>query len=209
MKIIYEPVTFKVDSKKLLKAIKSYGNAFVAYTAQYKNFFKGMENSGLVLGCNINCIKGFKGNTVLFVGDGVFHALMIKKEFTNKKVLIINPKDYSKKEVTERDVKKFINREAIMLDRLKASKRVGIIICAKPGQENMKSALLIKKKLENKGKKVYLFLAETINPDEFMNYSKMDVLINTACPRLALDDYDKFSIPIINHSLVLSEYFKD
>ena len=209
MKIIYEPVKIKVDSKKLGKIVKDYGDAFIAFTAQYADVFKKFKNSGLVLGCDVSSINNYKGNTIIFVGDGVFHPLMIKKEYIDKKVLVLNPIDYSVKEINEADVKKFITREAMMLLKLKESKKVGVIISSKPGQERMKLAELLKKKLELEGKKVYLFLAETVNPDEFMNYSKMDLLINTACPRLALDDYEKFPTPVINYSAVLSKYFKN
>ena len=209
MKIIYEPVKFRVDSKKLSELIKSGKDSFFAYTAQYSHLFKEVKNSGLVLGCNVKSIKGFKGSTIIFVGDGVFHALMIKKENLGKKVIVLNPWDYTLKEVHENDVKKFISREIISLERLKNAKKVGIIACTKPGQEKLKESELIKKKLEMEGKKVYLFLSETINPDEFMNYSGLDIIINTACPRIGLDDYSKFGIPIINYEILLSEYFKN
>ncbi|MDD4352951.1 MAG: diphthamide synthesis protein [Candidatus Nanoarchaeia archaeon] len=207
MKIIYEPVKFKVDSKGILQALKKYEACFIAYTAQYCDLFKNIKNSGLVLGCNVNSINNFKGDIIIFVGDGVFHPLMIKKKHLDKKVIILNPKDLSEKEVLESDVKKFINREFISLERLKMAKKVAIIACTKPGQERIKISELLKKKLEAQGKKVYLLLAETINPDEFMNYRGFDILINTACSRIGLDDYSKFNIPIINYEIVLTKYF--
>jgi 2-(3-amino-3-carboxypropyl)histidine synthase len=208
MKIIYSPVEFKVDSKKLLESIKKHEDCFTAYTSQYSQIFKGLKNSGLVLGCNVKSIKKFKGKTIVFVGDGIFHALMIKKDNLDKKVIMLNPADCSEKEVHENDVRKFINREIISLERLKNAKKVGIIACTKPGQERIKESEKLKKILEKTGKKVYLFISETINPDEFMNYSGFDILINTACPRIGLDDYSKFAIPIINYELVLSKYLQ-
>jgi 2-(3-amino-3-carboxypropyl)histidine synthase len=132
---------------------------------------------------------------------------MIKKENLSKKVIILNPKDLTEKEVLESDVKNFINREFIALERLKHAKNVGIIASTKPGQERIKACELIKKKLEAQGKIVYLFIADSINPEEFMNYSGLDILINTACPRIGLDDYSKFNKPVINYELVLSKYF--
>jgi 2-(3-amino-3-carboxypropyl)histidine synthase len=195
------------DSKKLLQAIKKHKNCFVAYTAQYSHIFKDFKNSGIVLGCNVKSINNFNGKTIIFAGDGMFHALMIKKDNMDKKVIILNPNGFSEKEVLKSDVQKFINREIISLQRLKDAKLVGIIACAKPGQERIKISESIKKRLEAQGKKAYIFIAETINPDEFMNFSGLDILINTACPRIGLDDYSKFGIPIINYELVLSKYF--
>ncbi|MFA5303359.1 MAG: diphthamide synthesis protein [Candidatus Nanoarchaeia archaeon] len=207
MKIIYEPVKFKVNTKKLLESLKNYENSFITYTAQYAHLFNNLKNSALVLGCNVKKANKFKGKTIIFVGDGVFHALMIKKENLSKKVIILNPKDLTEKEVLESDVKNFINREFIALERLKHAKKVGIIASTKPGQERIKTCETIKKKLEAQGKIVYLFIADSINPEEFMNYSGLDILINTACSRIGLDDYSKFNKPVINYELVLSKYF--
>lgn len=207
MKIIYEPVKFNVNAQKLLESIKKHEDCFIAYTAQYSQIFKDFKDSGLVLGCNVNSTKNFKGKTIIFVGDGVFHALMIKKQNLSKKVLILNPKDFKEKEVLESDVKKFINREFIAIERLKNAKKVGIIASTKPGQEMIKTCERIKKKLVKQGKIVYLFIADSINPEEFMNYSGLDILINTACLRLGLDDYSKFNVPVINYDVVLTKYF--
>ncbi|MDD5054307.1 MAG: diphthamide synthesis protein [Candidatus Nanoarchaeia archaeon] len=209
MKIIYEPVRFNADSGRLLKAVKKYDGAFIAFTAQLSHVFKGLKNSGQVLGCNIGCLKNFKGNTIIFAGDGVFHALIIKKEFLDKKVFVLNPLDFSLREIRIEEVSKFIKRDAILLDKLRESKIVGIIISSKKGQERMALAEKIKKKLESEGKKAHLFLSDNVNPDEFLNFSGLDILVNTACPRIGIDDYAKFPVPIINCSLVLSYYFED
>lgn len=209
MKIIYEPALYNLDKEKIMNALKHIKSPFIAYSAQCSGIFKGMKDSGMVLGCNCSAADSSKRETIVFVGEGRFHALNIKKNNPKKKVFVLNPFDYSIKEIDLSDAKKFINREIINIDRLKNAKNVGIISCLKPGQENIKSAELIKKKMESLGKNAFLFIAETINPDEFMNFPKIDILINTACPRIGMDDYEKFSIPIINHSIVLSEYFKD
>jgi 2-(3-amino-3-carboxypropyl)histidine synthase len=204
MIILHEPVNYKLSQKKeLLSIIRDFNDCFIATTIQYKNFLKFLKtkNKGVILGCNVKIVEKFTGNIILFIGDGVFHALMLKKNYPEKKVIVINPLNLKKKEIKKSDIKKFMFREAIAADKLKNAKNVGVIISTKPGQSKLEKAIELKKDLVNKGKNVYLFLCETINPDEFLNFPKLDVLINTACPRLALDDYDKFPVPIVNSNL--------
>jgi len=201
MKIIYEPVKFEINAKKIKEFLKKQKDSFIAYTAQYSQIFNELSNSKMVLGCSAKIPATFLGDTIIFVGDGIFHALMIKKQNQGKKVFILNPKDLSMKEITMQDIKKFLVRELMGIERLKTANKIGIIVSSKPGQERTLEAERLKKKLESLGKKAYLFFGETINPEEFLNYSGLDLLINTACPRLGLDDYSKFSVPIINIEL--------
>ena len=60
----------------------------------------------------------------------------------------------------------------------------GILVSTKPGQENLKQALGIKKELK---KKSYLFLANNIDTNEFENFG-LDSWINTACRRMDMND---------------------
>lgn len=208
MKILYASIKFKFNEKKLLEKLKEFKNDFIATNAQYSFIIKNFKNAGLVLGCNTNSLNDFSGKKIIFVGDGEFHALIIKKNFIEKKVFVLNPKSLKLKEITLKEVYKFKSREAVAFEKLKESKKIGIIISSKKGQERIKIAIKIKDLLEKKGKKAYLFISDMINPDEFMNFKGLDVLVNTACPRLALDDYSKFNIPIINYEL-LTEYFNE
>jgi 2-(3-amino-3-carboxypropyl)histidine synthase len=138
----------------------------------------------------------------VFIGDGVFHPLNIKKSYSSKKVFTINPFTLTVAEITDDDVKRYAFREAVGNDKLKHADNVGIILTSKLGQNKTRKALELKTKLERKGKNVYLFLSDNINPDEFLNFLGLDVLVNTACPRIAMDDYSKFPVTVLDiHSI--------
>ena len=62
---------------------------------------------------------------------------------------------------------------------------MGILISSKPGQENLVSALKLKKKIQ-KDKQVFLFLADNINLEELENYD-IDSWVNTSCQALTFD----------------------
>lgn len=204
MKVFYEPVTIKLENEReVIELVNSqYSKSFIATTVQYKNLLKKLKNKnkGIVLGCNTRVVEGFKGEIVLFIGDGVFHPLMIKKNNPFLKIFTLNPFNMKIEEVKESSVKKFRVRELMAKKALKEAGKVGIILSVKKGQFLLEDGLELKKELEEQDKKVYLFLFDTINYDEFLNFPGLDCLVNTACPRIGLDDYSKFPVPVINYT---------
>ena len=65
------------------------------------------------------------------------------------------------------------------------AEKVGILISIKPGQNNLNKAFMFKKKLK---KKSYLFICNNVNTSEFENFPEIQSWINTACPRLDVND---------------------
>jgi len=51
----------------------------------------------------------------------------------------------------------------------------------------------IKKKLEEKGKRCFIFVFDTLDANEMENFPFIDFWVNTACPRIA-DDKDKNNV---------------
>ena len=73
----------------------------------------------------------------------------------------------------------------------------GIIIGSKVGQQRIDLAFKIKKKLEAKKKKSYIFISNNFNPSFLESFRNIDCFISTACPRIAIDDFMQYNIPII------------
>ena len=67
------------------------------------------------------------------------------------------------------------------------------MVSVKPGQCSYKKALEIKKKLEEKGKKCFIFAFDTLSANEMENFPFIEFWVNTACPRIA-DDPDKKNV---------------
>jgi 2-(3-amino-3-carboxypropyl)histidine synthase len=62
---------------------------------------------------------------------------------------------------------------------------------------NLKLAKDIKNKLESDGKKAYILVFNEIKPEKLEGF-ELDCYINTACPRIAIDDRNEFKKPILN-----------
>ena len=71
--------------------------------------------------------------------------------------------------------------------KLVISKNVGLLITTKPGQNEFKRVENLRERLENKGKSVFVFIADEINLTQSENFNFIDVWIDTACPRIVED----------------------
>jgi 2-(3-amino-3-carboxypropyl)histidine synthase len=180
-----------VQFAKLIPKVKSYlesrdKQVFVAKRLQYP---------GQVLGCRQDAAKAIEKNVDCFlcISAGKFYALGLALS-TDKPVLNL---DLEREiiENLEEEKAKAIKREAWAKSKLKEAKRVGILISWKRGQLNLCSEL--KEKLVKDGKEVYVLVADEITPEKIEGL-KLDVLINCACPRIAVDDATAYKIPIIN-----------
>ena len=78
------------------------------------------------------------------------------------------------------------------------SKKVGILVSLKPGQERLKEALKLSKKLE---KEAYLFLFNNISPAEFENFPQIGSWVNTACPRLDMESNKIVNADVVDNNL--------
>ena len=69
----------------------------------------------------------------------------------------------------------------------------------------IEKALSIKSKLEKYQLRTTLFSIREVTPNALMQFSGIEAFVNTACPRLSLDDGIYFDKPIlsINETLVM------
>jgi 2-(3-amino-3-carboxypropyl)histidine synthase len=154
---------------------------------------KRMEN-GQVLGCNYSSAN-VKAETILFFGDGNFHPLGIHFA-TKKKVIIANPLMLEIKTLEE-EKEEFLKRRILMIERAKNAKSYAILVSTKEGQNRISEANEIKKALEKKGKAAKIYTMDFISNEALLGIMA-EALVNTACPRISIDDYSNYKQPIIN-----------
>ena len=76
------------------------------------------------------------------------------------------------------------------------AKSFGILIGEKPGQMRRNLAIRMKRLLEAHGKKGYLLALDHVGP-ELIDFYPVEAFVNTACPRIAIDDSTRYSKPLI------------
>jgi len=164
-----------------------------------------MSYPGQVIGCDYSNAESI-GNDVeafLFVGGGRFHALGVALSLL-KPVIVADP--YEKKVYSvDEEAGMVLKQRWASIEKAKEAKTFAVLVGLKLGQKRLEEALSIKEKLEKNGKTAYLFAISDVTPQALMNFPTVDAYVNTACPRLSLDDAPRFQRPIItmNEALVV------
>jgi 2-(3-amino-3-carboxypropyl)histidine synthase len=221
-RIIYIPSVYKEEiflnedaldylKKNKVKAVSLFASVQFLSLDRIKkqleeNKIKILNSSPQILGCNLYLseIKSKEIKTsdlILYIGDGMFHpkTILLSQLGTKfKDVLCFNPKTNNFSITRFKDVEKIILILKTNLLKFIYSKKIGVLISLKPGQRSFEQAINFKKENEKKGKKVYLFVDNSFNFDLLENFNFIDFWVNSACPRIGLDDAGNIKNPIIN-----------
>jgi 2-(3-amino-3-carboxypropyl)histidine synthase len=160
---------------------------------------------GQVIGCDYSNAKSIANDVeaFLFIGGGKFHALGVALS-TSKPTIVADP--YEKRAYSvDKEAEKIIKQRWASIEEAKTAKTFAVLVGLKPGQKKLEEALNVKKKLEESGKTACLFVAKEVTPEVLMEFPTVEAYVNTACPRVSLDDASKFQKPVltINEALVV------
>jgi len=160
---------------------------------------------GQVIGCDYSNAKSIAKDVeaFLFLGGGRFHALGVALS-TSKPVMVADPYEGRAYSI-DKEAEKIIKQRWASVEEANKARTFGVLIGLKQGQKRLEEALSVKEKLEDNEKVVYLFVVREITPEALMEFPTVDAYVNTACPRISLDDASKFSKPVltINEALVV------
>lgn len=151
---------------------------------------------GQVLGCNCSSAVAVQDDVdgFLFLGEGDFHPLAaafgLKKE-----VSILNPVTGEFRNVDDKRDRILRKRFAAICAAEKAQAYL-VIVCGKIGQCRADAADAIEEKLRAAGKTVYRLVTDEITPAALIHY-RVDAYVNTACPRIAMDDSVRYDRPML------------
>jgi 2-(3-amino-3-carboxypropyl)histidine synthase len=157
---------------------------------------KSLQYPGQILGCNFGAAKAIedKVDCFLCISAGKFYSLGLTLH-TNKPVLNL---DLERKEICsmEDSKKKILKIKAWNKAQFKEVKKIGILVSWKKGQM-FENPFEVKKKLEEIGKEVYILAMDEVTPQKLEGL-KLDLLVSVGCPRIGIDDLEKFKTPILN-----------
>jgi len=171
-------------------------NIAITYSIQYKEQAREIKsllgkshkiNSFIqVLGCSR---PDFPKSTqaILLIGNSRFHATALALE-TDLPIYILENNFLT--EITQKDTENFKRKQKASYVKFLHADKVGILISTKPGQQRLKQAIDIKKRLK---KQSYLFICNNINTQEFENFG-LESYVNTACPRMDMNSNSVINI---------------
>jgi len=202
--------------KKSLSSLKKFKNIGFSYSVQHRqdvsriiDFYEKSGKKiilskkkghafyeGQVIGCEYSGLKSIKEKVDCFVILGnKFHSLGAALALPSKKVFLLDVYNDEISEMSEFK-EKIMKQRIVAIEKFKNAKNVGIILETKIGQKFGDSKILIEK-LEKSGKKSILISMSEISPEKLMNFYHLDAFVELACPRVAVDDFAKYSKPLL------------
>lgn len=142
---------------------------------------------GQLLGCNFSAVPR-DVDTILYVGSGNFHPMGIQLS-TAVPVIAADPFTGEARKV---DVERIMRQRYAIMSKALDAKKWGIIVGMKPGQKRLELAKRIKKIA---GDAVLISIREII-PERLIAF-KVDACVSTVCPRVAIDDASRFTVPVL------------
>jgi len=184
-----------VTSIQFVKAIPSV-KKFLETHGKKVFVYKSLQHEGQVLGCRLEAASAVEKDVDCFlcISAGKFYGLGVVLA-TEKPVLCL---DLERNEIYSLEgLKKRIQKTIVWnAAQIRDAKRVGLLVSWKKGQFRQ-AVYYVKKQLEKKGKDVFILAMDRIEPEKLEGL-KLDGLISFACPRIGIDDLEKYKIPIIN-----------
>jgi len=157
---------------------------------------KRVPNKGQVLGCNLSSAISIANDVdcFLYIGSGNFHPIGVAMA-TEKPVICADPFINEVRDVEELKNRLLRQRHGAITQAQDADS-FGILVGTKPGQQRLGLALNLKELAQKNSKKTAILLLNEFGPMKLKSFS-FKAYVSTACPRIALDDYAMYDVPIL------------
>ena len=218
-KVLYVEVKDELNLEPLLKkslpALKKFKTLGLSYSIQHrhdsekiKKFYEDngkivvfskkiglVAYEGHIVGCQYSGLRAIESQVEGFVIIGNrFHSMGAVLSVEKPVVLVDVYNNEIKNMKNQRG--KILRQRLFSIEKLKKAKTIGVVVEIKPGQK-FGSAKYLMGELKKQGKKPVLITMSEFTPDKIMNFYNIDAFIETACPRIAIDDFAKYHKPIL------------
>jgi 2-(3-amino-3-carboxypropyl)histidine synthase len=176
--------------KEVAELIRSHGIKPVIGSPGFRAKYPGQ-----LLGCDLACARSIASRVdgYLYLGGGRFHPLGAALA-TGKRVLSL---DFSTGGLANlANVGGFLRSRKKMISKAAGGERFGVISSTKPGQARLHLAAELLAELRKNGRKGELVIVDEFNPESIGDFG-FDALICAACPRIPIDDAERFEQPIL------------
>jgi len=155
----------------------------------------GFLKDGQVLGCNFSTAFNIREsvNAFAFLGQSVFHATGIAVA-TGKTTFMLDPYYKEVLDVMPTALQ-MLKRGILSIYKALDANNIGIVIGLKEGQTRLESTQKIEGELKNHGKKVSFIALHEITNERLTQFHNIDAFIQSACPRISIDE--EFNKPVL------------
>jgi len=155
-----------------------------------------MKYPGQVIGCNFSAAHSVAADVDCFlvVSTGKFHGIGVQLS-TEKPVYILDMNMKSLVPMQE-ETDQFVRKRYARISRALDARKFCVVVDTKIGQFRIKLANVILDQIRKLGLEGVLCYTNDVKPSDYENM-RCDAVIFTGCPRVSIDDEQKFSMPIL------------
>lgn len=146
---------------------------------------------GQLLGCNFSAAE-VECDNYLYIGSGKFHPLGVAVAY-GRRVLVADPMMNTVEWV---DPERVLRQRSGIIAKCLDAVSFGIIISTKVGQDRTGLAGQLGELAKAKDREYIIISLDNVTPDALLQF-KVDAFVNTACPRIAIDDGRRFNAPML------------
>jgi len=211
--VLYFPYRKDIGSIKLdcaAKTLKGFSKVSVTTTIQHAHQIaeiaerlKGLgvnavigkgslrtPEPGQVLGCTYASARNANADANLFIGTGVFHAIGVALA-TKKPTFSLDP--FGSGELQEIDADSLLRKRFVQIEKARKAHNFGILLSSKSGQGRRELA----ERLAGLHDHAVIIMIREISEMQLRNFG-FEAYVNTACPRLSMDDQTRFPVPVLS-----------
>ncbi len=175
----------KIEEKKIgIYSSEPFRKLLDLFGDYLENTGKKIVEKKIILGCS-----EFEplGELNIFIGSGKFHPLALKG-----KTYFLNLEKNKLEDLSE-ELRKEEMKKMARISKFEDAKKVGILVSTKPGQF-YKDYKQLEEEFRKQGKETRILIFDMITNEKLMGLD-FDVYVNTACPRILDNPFDK---PVVN-----------
>ena len=150
-----------------------------------------MKYPGQITGCDYSNAESVKDrvDAFLFIGGGRFHPLGLALDI-GKPTVVADPYEGRAYSI-DHEAQRLIRKRWACISRAEESIYFGVLIGLKVGQTNLENAVRIKNLLVEKSRHATLLALREINDRALLQFPSLEAFVNTGCPRVAFDEFQK------------------
>jgi 2-(3-amino-3-carboxypropyl)histidine synthase len=147
------------------------------------------------LGCNYTGAEAVEADVdaFVFLGTGRFHPVGLAFA-VDRPVWSLDPLQGELEPPIDRAG--LIRKRQLLVASVRDARRWGILVSSFAGQDRTPTALALQQRAAARGREAEILLFDRLDPRDLEGRA-LDAYVNTACPRIALDDSDLYSRPVL------------
>ena len=174
----------------LTEELAALGHTLVVGTGDRR-----LSYAAQALGCNYTSAESVARDVgaFLFLGTGQFHPLGLAFA-VDRPVYALDPLQGTLQPPIDRE--RLIARRLLRVAACRDARRFGILVSSFPGQDRSATALALQRRAVGHGREAEVIVVDRLDPRDLQGRA-LDAYVNTACPRIALDDADLYERPML------------